>query len=91
MQILIVLVGFIGLLLQVLAFAIIARAVLSWFGPGFDNPLTRALYEVTEPILRPLRRVVPRLGMVDLTPAVALLLIAFLEQVLPSLLRYGHG
>ena len=90
MGISVVVVSFIGLVLQALAFAIIARALLSWLGPGLDNPLTRALYWVTEPILRPLRRVIPRLGMFDLTPAVALLLIAFVAQLLPSLLPYGY-
>ena len=66
-------------LLQILSFAIIARALLSWISPNTDNPIVRILHEVTEPILAPLRRVI-LIGMIDITPIVALFLIQFLQS-----------
>ena len=47
----------------------------------------RILYEVTEPVLMPFRRVIPRIGMLDLSPLAALLVIQFLQQRIPDLLR----
>jgi YggT family protein len=67
-------------LLQILSFAIIGRALISWFAPGSDNPLVRILVEVTEPILAPLRRIIPLIGMIDITPIVALFLLQILQQ-----------
>ncbi len=73
---------FIELLFQALVFAIIARALLSWFNLGPGHPLVRILYDLTEPILAPLRKVIPTLGMIDITPIVAI----FLLQIVQSLL-----
>jgi len=59
----------------VLTAAIFVRALLSWFPIDPHNPLVTLLYDITEPILDPLRRVIPRLGTIDITPLVAILLI----------------
>jgi YggT family protein len=67
-------------LLRVLTFAIIARALISWFAPSSDNPLVRLLIEITEPILAPLRRIIPLIGMIDITPIVAIFLLQLLQQ-----------
>jgi YggT family protein len=63
----------------VLTLLIIARALLSWF-PNIDyrNPVVEFLVTVTEPILAPIRAVMPRLGLFDLTPMIAILLLNFL-------------
>jgi YggT family protein len=45
------------------------------------------LYEVTEPILAPLRNVIPRIGMIDITPLVAIILIQIIGQALVANLR----
>jgi YggT family protein len=78
---------FISLLFQVLTFAIVARALLSWFNLGPSHPVVRILYDVTEPILAPLRRVIPMIGMIDITPLVAILLLQVVERLLFDLLR----
>ena len=78
---------FIYWLFQILQFAIIIRSLLSWFNPKPDNPLVILLYEITEPILAPLRRIVPKLGMIDITPIVAILLMSVIQQVLSSVVR----
>lgn len=77
---------FVPLLFQVLTFAIVARALLSWFNLGPGHPLVRVLYDLTEPILAPLRRVVPTIGMIDITPIAAILLLELAQRLLLSVL-----
>jgi YggT family protein len=64
----------------VLTAAIFFRAILSWFPMDPSNPLVVFLHEITEPILAPLRSVVPRIGMIDITPLVAIILIQIIGQ-----------
>lgn len=71
---------FIGTLCNVLSFAIFARALISWFPIGRNNPLVAIIYQITEPVLAPLRRVIPRIGMIDITPIVAIFLLQFIAQ-----------
>ena len=78
------LISIVFLLLQILWFAIFARAIVSWFPIDPQGPIVKALDAVTEPLLGPLRRVVPRIGMVDITPMVAIILIFVLMQVLQA-------
>jgi len=66
---------FINIFCQVLSLAIIARAILSWVAPNPYNQPMRFLNEITEPILAPLRRIVPRLGMIDITPMIAVVIL----------------
>jgi YggT family protein len=55
------------------------RVILSWIGFNPDNPIHALVFEITEPILAPIRQFMPRIGMIDITPMVAgfLLLILF--------------
>jgi YggT family protein len=61
---------------------IIIRALLSWVSPDPYNPIVRTLTMVTEPVLRPLRRLVPphRLGGIDLSPLLAILILQFVKN-----------
>ncbi len=68
------------MLTQILTAAIFFRAILSWFQIDPRNPLIGMLDQITEPILAPLRRVVPRLGMIDITPLVAIILLQVIAQ-----------
>ena len=72
------------LFLRIMMFAIIIRAVLSWFDPRGQNPVSRALIEFTEPIIAPIRSIMPRMGMLDLSPMIAIFIIIILKQVLGS-------
>jgi YggT family protein len=74
------------LLCQLLSFAIFIRAILSWFNMAPDNPLVQALNAITEPIISPIRQIMPRLGMLDLSPLVAILLLNFGGQFLATLI-----
>ncbi|RJP21446.1 MAG: YggT family protein [Deltaproteobacteria bacterium] len=61
--------------------AFILRAVLSWVSPDPYNPIVRALYSVTEPVLSVLRRRLPLFaGSIDFAPLVAVLIIVFLQR-----------
>jgi len=80
----------IDVVFQVLWWAILIRVLLSWLPMAnirIDpyNPAVRLLYAVTDPILEPLRRFTT-IGMIDLSPLVALLLLDFLRQILISML-----
>jgi YggT family protein len=79
---------FISTLIYILNFAIIIRALMSWFNPSPENPIVRFVTEITEPVLAPLRRIVPKIGMIDITPIVAILLMNVILQVLESTLYY---
>ncbi len=68
------------------SFAFIARAFLSWFRVSYYHPVARFLIQITEPLLAPLRRYVPPMGGLDLTPMVALLILWFIERVLQTLI-----
>ncbi len=75
--------NFLQLLCEVLTIAILLRAILSWISPGQTNMLVNILYQVTEPLLAPLRRIIPRAGMLDFTPLVAIVLLQLVTYLLP--------
>ena len=78
------LVQFVTILSTVLYIALLIRVFSSWFNVGPTSPLFPILNivnQVTEPILAPIRRVLPRLGTLDLSPMVALLLLTFIRSV----------
>ena len=65
--------------LSIYFYIIIARALISWVNPDPYNPIVRFLYQVTEPVLYRIRRWVPLLGGIDLSPIIAMLVIKFLQ------------
>ena len=79
------LIPFVSLLSTVLYIALLARVLLSWFQVGPNSPfypVIAILYQVTEPILAPIRRVLPRFGMMDFSPIVAFILLSIVQRVL---------
>jgi YggT family protein len=69
-------------LLQIYTWVIVVRALISWVNPDPYNPIVRALVQVTEPVLRPLRRLVPpgKMGGIDLSPLLAILILQFVKN-----------
>lgn len=57
---------------------IIVGVILSWVGQGFRHPIVPLVYQLTEPVLAPIRRVLPTLGGFDLSPLVVIIAIQFL-------------
>ena len=74
--------SFIYLLFQVLSLAILGRVLLSWVDPMGRTPVGAFLHTITDPILMPIRRLMPSTGFVDLSPIIALLLIIVIRRVL---------
>ncbi len=78
---------------RILWWAILIRVLLSWL-PMLNvridpyNPIIRALYTITDPILEPLRKYTT-VGMIDLSPIVALIGLSFIERILVSLILGG--
>lgn len=60
---------------------IIGRAIISWVNPDPYNPIVRFLYEVTEPVLTRIRRLIPAIfGGIDFSPMILILIIIFLQS-----------
>jgi len=74
----------VGLVIELLGFAIFARAIISWFPIDRNGPVVQALAAVTDPILDPLRKVIPPIGMIDITPMIAMFLLLFIGSRLMS-------
>ena len=66
--------------------AILARVLVSWVRPDPYSPVVRFLYQVTEPILRPLRQALPTWQGIDFSPVMALVIIQLLEWILVRLM-----
>ena len=68
---------------------LVARALLSWFPASYDSPLNgvrRVVFTLTEPVLRPFRRLIPPVGMFDLSFIVCFLVVSVIvNNVLPRL------
>ncbi len=77
---------FIKILVNVLWFALLARVVLSWINLSPTNPLVVIINQITEPILAPIRRVLPKMGMIDLSPMVALIIIIVIQRLILRML-----
>jgi len=77
----------VDLLLSAYIWVIIGRAVISWVNADPYNPIVRFLYEVTEPLLARIRRMVPILGgSLDLSPMILIIIIFFLRSfIVPTL------
>ena len=70
-----------GVIFTFFTWVIVIQALLSWVNPDPYNPIVRFLYSCTEPVYRPIRRILPRrsFGPVDFSPIIALLVLLFLN------------
>jgi YggT family protein len=81
------LVEILSVVLQVYSYVLLARALVSWI-PNLDpyNPIVQFLYQITEPVLEPIRRLIPPVGgMIDISMLVAFFGIMILQQLLFTL------
>jgi YggT family protein len=73
----------IGLILNVFVLLLLARALLSYFPQmDYNNPLVRAVYNLTEPVLRPVRNAIKIQGPVDWSPVIVVVAIYLIRTVL---------
>ena len=77
---------FIPLLFNLYSFLILARVLLSWVNVSPYHPIVVFIHEVTEPVLRPLRNIIPPIGMMDISPIAALILLQILESLILSVI-----
>jgi YggT family protein len=77
-------IGFIAWLLDIYSWVIIAAALISWVNPDPRNPIVGFLRRVTEPVLEPVRHLLPpwKTGGLDLSPLIVLIAIQIIERVL---------
>ncbi|MCA9859071.1 MAG: YggT family protein, partial [Thermomicrobiales bacterium] len=61
-------------LFNALTLVVIGRALLSWFDPGMRSSVGRVLYDITEPMLAPIRRLLPGMGGIDFSPIILIIL-----------------
>ncbi|MBA3060783.1 MAG: YggT family protein [Nitrospirota bacterium] len=80
------------IVLKVYMWVVIIAAVISWVSPDPYNPIVRFLYVVTEPAFRPIRRLIGyRLGPIDISPLIVILVIIFTQLFLiKSLIKLGY-
>jgi len=79
-------------LLEVYKWVIIIAALVSWVNPDPYNPIVKFLYSVTEPVFRPIRRLIGyRLGPIDISPIIVILAIIFIQSFLVrTLIKVGY-
>ncbi len=78
----------IDIVLRLYTWIIIIRAIISWVNPDPYNPIVQFLYRSTEPVLRPIRRIIPPIGGIDISPVIALIIIYFLQLWLVPVLHH---
>lgn len=69
--------------LNLFFFAIIIRVILSWVSPGVHSPVTTILWAITEPLMAPVRRLIPDMGGIDLSPLFILIGLQALRMLIP--------
>jgi len=74
----------VSLTFSVLQLALFIRVISSWFRISPYSPWIRWTFQITEPILAPLRRVIPSVGMMDITPIIAYFILSLLSSVILS-------
>ncbi len=72
----------VDLLINVFLFAILIQVILSWVNPGSYNPVTAMIFSLTEPLLRPARRMIPPISGLDLSPMVVMIGLYLLKMLL---------
>ncbi len=73
--------NFVRFLVYALWLLILARVILSWIDPGGRGTIARFVFQMTEPILAPVRRILPRTGMLDLSAFIVLVVLGMILRV----------
>jgi YggT family protein len=72
-----------GFLLEIYSFVVLARVLLTWV-PNLDpyHPAVLFLHRITDPVLEPARKLIPPIGMIDISPIVVMIVLSFLANAL---------
>lgn len=71
-----------GLIVKIYFWSVIAVVVVSWIAPGSNHPAIQLVAQITEPVMRPVRNVMPSMGGLDLSPIVVFLILNILSVVI---------
>ena len=74
--------GLVGLLVNIYFFALLGMIILSWIAPGSSHPAVYLLYQITEPVMAPVRKLIPSMGGLDLSPILVFILINVIQIAL---------
>ncbi|HJP28579.1 MAG TPA: YggT family protein [Dehalococcoidia bacterium] len=74
--------AYIGWLLRIFAYLIVARAFSSWFPDARRHTIIQLLYQVTDPVMIPASRLIPRIGMIDISPMIVILVLFAISSAL---------
>ena len=74
-----ILLQFLNAVIMAAWIALFVRVILSWFPVSRENPVVSVVFQITDPMLAPIRRIMPRTGMLDLSPLVLFFLLSFLR------------
>lgn len=81
-----------GLIVKIYFWSVIAIVVVSWIAPGNTHPAIQLIAQITEPVMRPVRNLIPPIGGLDLSPIVVFLILNVATTVISSLkLAAGLG
>ncbi len=80
------LIGIINIAFRILVYLIIARCILSFVRHDPYQPIIRFIYDVTEPVMKPFRRIIPSAGGVDFSPFIAVLAVEVVRVLVIQLL-----
>ncbi len=80
-------IGLVQLLFELYIIVLLARVLLSWVQIDPHNPIVNLIHQLTEPLLEPIRRLLPQSGALDFSPMVAFVVVLIAEQVVLALLR----
>lgn len=78
-------------ILKIYFFALIAMIILSWVAPQASHPGALLIFQLVEPIMAPVRKVIPPLGMIDLSPIVVFIAINIIDGVVVGSLTRAAG
>ncbi len=76
----------VNLLFTALIIVIFARVILSWLPQFQGSTIGRMVYDISEPILRPIRNIIPPAGMLDLSPMIAIIVLTVLQAIITTIL-----
>ena len=74
----------VNLIFETLWWVILGRVLMSWFDPSGNYRISRILYDMSEPILAPARRILPTFGGVDWSPLVTMIALNLLQNLIVS-------
>ncbi len=72
----------VALLIQLYSLVILARVLMSWVQVDPYNPVVRTIFDLTEPVLQPIRNLLPPAAGLDFSPIIAIILLQFIGQIL---------